>query len=146
MIERTILSFVAVIMLFLTIEKGDKRSIILASGLTLGILVTWLSAPIVQTMGYSIYILTALLISLNSLTLKSVEAGKRASVAAIGLWVFLIHLSALLQLPNAELTRLSTIIPIVLFGVLLYRGLKKSNEFGYVTILSSELIVSLIPF
>lgn len=144
MTERIILSIVAITMLILTIQKGDKWTIILTSGLTLGIMMTWIGIPKVMLSGMAIYMLTALLISFYSLKSRKVLQFKNVSTAITGIWAFGANLFQIMNWPYADELRISMFIPIILFLILLTKGLAKSKDLGYMSILNTEFILRLI--
>lgn len=144
MIERIIISIVSILMLALTSMKGDKKTTLLTSGLTIGILITWIEIPIIITVGMIIYMLTALMISITSIKTKELTKFNQITITMTGIWACGINLFSILHLPYAELVRLSIIIPITLYLINLINGLIRRREFGYMSIMNVEFILRLI--
>ena len=144
MTERIILSIVALIMLALTFKKGDKQTTLLTSGLTVGILITWIGVPTVITVGLIIYMLTALLISLTILRSKKLTKFNRTTIVLTGVFAFGANLFSIMHWPYAGEIRLSMIIPIILYIISLVKGMIKRKEFGYQTIMNVEFLLRLI--
>jgi len=144
MIERIILSILAIIMLVLTARKGDKWTIILTSGLTIGILMTWSEVPAIITSGLVIYMLTALLISISNLRTNELSRLDRATIILTGLWAFGVNLFSIMNWPFAGEIQLSMIIPIIFYLFSLVKGMIRRKEFGYLTIMNLEFVLRLI--
>jgi hypothetical protein len=144
MTERAILSIVALIMLALTLKRGDKLSIVLTAGLTLGIVVTWAGLPTLTTVGLILYMLIGLVVSLYNLKNKELHQLNRTTIVVAGIFAFGASLFSLMHWPYAEEIRLSRIIPVVLYLVSLFNGMIKRKEIGYLTIMNIQFILSLI--
>lgn len=144
MTQRIILSVVAIIMLSLTFKKGDKLSIFLTAGLTVGILFTWTGISIAITTGLIIYMLTALLISLFNMKNKELSKFNQTTVILTGLFAFVANLFSIMHWPYSGVVRLSMIIPILLYLVSLLNGMIIRKEIGYLTIMNIEFILRLI--
>jgi hypothetical protein len=144
MTERIILSIVAIIMFALTLKKGDKVAKLLTAGLTVGILITWTGLPMLITAGLIIYMLTGLMISLSNFKSKELTKLNRTTIIIAGFFAFGANLFSIMHLPYAEVIRLSMVIPIVLYIVILINGMIKRKEFGYLTIMNVEFIMRLI--
>jgi hypothetical protein len=144
MTERIILSIVAILMLSLTLKKGDKQTTLLTSGLTVGILITWSGVPTVITVGLIIYMLTALLISLINLRSKELTKFNRTTIVLTGVFAFGANLFTVMHWPYVGEIRLSMIIPIILYIISLVKGMISRKEFGYLTIMNVEFILRLI--
>ncbi len=143
MTERIILSIVSIIMLALTLKKGDKQSIILTVGLTNGILITWTRVPVVITIGLVTYMLMALMIAMNSLRTKELSKLNQVTIILSGIWAFGANLFSIMHWPYAGEIRLSMIIPIIFYIISLLYGMTKRKEFGYLTIINVEFALRL---
>jgi hypothetical protein len=143
MTERIILSIVSIIMLALTLKKGNKLTITLTSGLTIGILVTWTSDPSMITVGLIAYTLTAFLISILNLRTKELSKINQATIVMTGIWALGANLFLLMQWPYAREIRLSMIIPIIFYVFSLLNGMTKRKELGYLTIMNAEFVLRL---
>lgn len=143
MTERIIISTISLLMLALTIKKGDKQSIFLNLGLTLGILITWINIPIIITFGMVIYMLTALVIAFASLRNKDLSKLKQVTIILSGIWAFTTNLFSIMHWPFADEIRLSMIIPIVFYTISLLNGISKRKEFGYLTLMNIEFALRL---
>ena len=143
MTERIILSIVSIIMLALTLKKGDKQSIILTVGLTIGILITWTRVSVVITIGLVTYMLTALMIAMNSLRTKELSKLNQVTIILSGIWAFGANLFSIMHWPYAGEIRLSMIIPIIFYIISLLYGMTKRKEFGYLTIINVEFALRL---
>jgi len=86
MTEKIILSIISIIMLVLTLKKGDKRTICLTLGLTIGILLTWTRVPVIITIGIFTYMLTALMIAMTSLRSKELTKLNQVTIGLSGMW------------------------------------------------------------
>lgn len=146
MTERIIISIIASITLILTIRKGDKLSIILTIGLTLGIFVTWTGIPIVITIGMIIYMVSVLLISINGIINKELNIMDKILISLIGLWALSANLFSVIHWPYASEVKLSMIIPLTFYLILLGKGIVKKKEFGYLTILNADFLMRLLRF
>ena len=144
MTERIILSIVAIIMLALTVKKGDRQAILLTAGLAIGILITWTGTPVINTVGLIIYMLTALMISLTNFRTKELSRLTRITIVMTGIWAFGVNLFSLMHWPYPEEVRFSMIIPIILYFINLTSGMLKRKELGYLTIMNVDLILRLI--
>lgn len=144
MTVRIIISIVAVIMLALTFKKGNKRSIMLTLGLTIGILITWTGVPTIILIGMIIYMLSALLISITSLRSKELSRFNRTTIILTGLLAFLANLFSIMYWPYAGLIRISLIVPIILYIISLLKGMITRKEFGYSTIMNVDFLFRLI--
>ncbi len=142
--ERIILSFVSLIMLVLTIRRGDKLATVLSLGFTAGVLITWIELPVIKTIGLVIYMLTALLVTITSLNNKEHSSRDQVTMMISGIWAFGANLFSIMEWPYAGIVRLSMIIPIILFLVSLINGLTKRKEIGYLTIMNVEFLLRLI--
>ena len=144
MTERIILSIVAILMLAYTFIKGDKRTILLTAGLTIGILITWVDLLVVIILGMIINILTALMISAISLKNKGLNKLDKTAIVLAGIFTFVSYMFSIMHLPYAEFVRLSMIIPIGFFIVTLIKGIAARKEFGYLTIMNVDFFLRLI--
>jgi len=144
MTERIILSLVAIFMLALTLKKGDKKSKLLTSGLTFGILISWTGISTLITAGFILYMLTGLIISLSNFKRKDLSKLQLMTIVISGIFAFGGKLFSIMNWPYVSLIRLGMIIPIALYLVSLYKGLMKRKELGYATIMNTEFILSLI--
>lgn len=130
-------------MLALTLKKGDKQSIILTVGLTIGILITWTRVPVVITIGLVTYMLTALMIAMNSLRTKELSKLNQVTIILSGIWAFGANFFSIMHWPYAGEIRLSMIIPIIFYIISLLYGMTKRKEFGYLTIINVEFALRL---
>lgn len=137
---RIILSIIAIVMLVLTIKKGDKRTVLLTTLLTVGILITWAREPTIITIGFLMYIFTALLISIVNLKSKGLTRFKRITIVLTGAIAFFSNFFSIMHWPFAGIVRLSTIIPLGLYGFSLFKGMIKRKELGYLTILNADFL------
>jgi hypothetical protein len=131
-------------MLALTIRKGDRESICLTLGLTLGILLTLTRTPIFATVGLIIHMLTSLLISIFNLRHKEFSTFYQLTIILSGIWAFVSNLFSIMEWPFAEEIRLTIIIPILFYMINLFYGMLKRKEFGYLTIINMEFILRII--
>ena len=131
-------------MLFLTSKKGDKMTLYLTVGLTLGIFITWIGIPIIKTVGLLIYMLSGLLISLTNLKAKGLSKMDKLTIILAGLFTFGVNLFSFMRWPYAGEVRLSLIIPVSLFLITLFSGMIKRKEVGYLTIMNVAFILRLI--
>ena len=143
MTEKITLSIVSLIMFIFTLTKGDKWSIILTSGLTIGILITWIGIPIIFTSGILIYMLTALIILISNAKSKEHTTLKKTTLILSGIWGFIPNLFSIMHWPFANEIRLSMIIPITCYLIYLLFG-KKMKELGYLTIINIDFLLRLI--
>lgn len=130
-------------MLALTLKKGDKQSIILTVGLTIGILITWTRVPVVITIGLVVYMLTALMVAMNSLKTKELSKFNQVTIILSGIWAIGANLFSIMHWPYASEIRLSMIIPIIFYIFSLLYGMTKRKEFGYLTIMNIEFVLRL---
>jgi len=144
MTERIILSIISIIMLVISLKKGDKLTIILTAGLTIGILITLTKIPILIFIGSIIYMLTALWIAITNLKRKDLTKLNQVTILLSGIWAFVVNLSSILHWPYAEIIRFSMIVPILFFIISLFYGMIKRKEFGYLTIMNLEFALRLI--
>lgn len=144
MTERIILSIISIIMLVITLKKGDKLTIILTTGLTIGILITLIKIPMLIFLGSIIYMFTALWIAITNLKRKDLTKLNQVTILLSGIWAFIGNLSSILHWPYAEIFRLSMIIPILFFIISLFYGMIKRKEFGYLSIMNLEFALRLI--
>jgi hypothetical protein len=143
MTERLILSIAAIIMLVYTIKRGDKRTILLTAGLTLGILIIWTDILIVIISGMIINMVTALMIVGMNLKNKGLNKLYKTAIVLAGIITFVSNMSSIMHLPYAQFVRISMIIPIGLFIVSLIKGIAKRKEFGYLTIMNVDFLLRL---
>jgi hypothetical protein len=143
MTEKIVLSIISIIMLALTLKKGDKRTIFLTVGLTLGILITWTRVPVIITVGLVTYMLTALMIAMTSLRSKELSKLNQVTIILSGIWAFGANLFSIMHSPYAGEIRLSIIIPIIFYIISLLYGMTKRKEFGYLTIMNVEFVFRL---
>ena len=143
MTERIILSVVALIMLILTIKKGENKSIFLTSGLTFGILITFIDISAVKLTGYIIYMFTALIISLFHLWRGRLSRFEQVTIIISGFYAFVFKLFSIMVWPGLGALIVLSIIPITLYLIALNNEIKKRNEFGFVTIMNTEFILRL---
>lgn len=143
MTERIILSIAAIIMLVYTIKTGDKRTILLTAGLTIGILVIWTDILIVIIAGMIINMVTALIIVAMNLKNKCLNKLDKTAIVLAGIFTFVSNMSSVMHLPYAQFVRISMIIPIGLFIVSLINGIAKRKEFGYLTIMNVDFLLRL---
>ena len=129
MTERIILSIVSIIMLALSLKKGDKQSIIFTIGLTIGILITWSRVPVVMTIGLVTYMLTALMIVINSLRMKELSNLNQVTIIFSGIWTLGANLFSIMHWPYADEIRLSMIIPIIFYIISLIYGMTNCDFF-----------------
>lgn len=144
MTERIILSIISIIMLVIILKKGDKLTIILTTGLTIGILMTLTKIPMLIFIGSIIYMLTALWIAITNLKRKDLTKLNQVTILLSGIWAFVVNLSSILHWPYAEIFRLSMIVPILFFIISLFYGMIKRKELGYLTIMNLEFALRLI--
>lgn len=144
MIERVLLSFIAIVLLALAFRKRDKMSILITAGLTFGILFTWIGIPIVYMLGIIIYLLSTLLILYTNIRKNELSTYNRTTIIVSGVYAFGIKLSSILHWPYAEEFRLLAIIPIILFLISLFKGMIKRKEIGYLSILNVDFLMRLI--
>jgi hypothetical protein len=143
MTERIILSIVSIIMLAFTLKKGDKWTILLTTGLTIGILVTWTRVPAMITVGLITSMLTAIFISLINLKTKGLSKINQLIIVVTGVWAFGANLFSIMHWPYAGEIRLSMIIPIILYVISLLNGMIRKKELGYLTIMNVEFVLRL---
>jgi|SRR5690554_1509962 len=144
MTERIILSIAAIIMLVYTFKKGDRRTILLTAGLTIGILVIWTDILIVIVAGMIISMVTALIIAVMNLKNKDLNKLDKTAIVLAGIFTFVSNMSSIMHLPYAQFVRISMIIPIGLFIVCFINGIAKRKEFGYLTIMNVDFLLRLI--
>jgi len=144
MTERIILSIVAIIMLILTIQRNKKLPIILTSGLTIGILITWTENPMVIMFGMLIYILSALFVAIYGLKNKELLKYEKVIISLTGLFSFTANLFAFMHYPFAYEIGFSMIIPLTLFLVTLGKGMIHKSEFGLMTVLNVDFLLRFI--
>ncbi len=144
MAERIILSIAAIIMLVYTFKKGDRRTILLTAGLTIGILVIWTDILIVIVAGMIISMVTALIIAVMNLKNKDLNILDKTAIVLAGIFTFVSNMSSIMHLPYAQFVRISMIIPIGLFIVCFINGIAKRKEFGYLTIMNVDFLLRLI--
>jgi hypothetical protein len=142
--ERIILSLVSIIILVLTLKKGDKQTIFLTSGLTIGILITWINMPVIIIVGLLIYMLTSIMIAINSLRRKELSILNQLTITLSGICAFGTTLFSVMQWPFAGEIRLISIIPIIFYIISLRYGMTKRKEIGYLTIMNVEFVLRLI--
>lgn len=130
-------------MLALTLKKGDKQTIFLTAGLTIGILITWTRVPAIITAGLVTYMLTALIIAMTSLRGKELSKLNQVTIILSGIWAFGANLFSIMNWPYAGEIRLSLIIPIIFYIISLLYGMTKRKEFGYLTIMIVEFALRL---
>ncbi len=138
MTEKIILLIISIIMLVITLKKGDKLTIFLTTGLTIGILITLTKIPILLFIGSIIYMLTALGITIISIKRKDLTKLNQVTILLSGIWAFVGNLSSIMHWPHAEIFHLSMIIPILFFVISLFYGMFKRKEFGYLSIMNLE--------
>lgn len=131
-------------MLVITLKKCDKLTIILTTGLTIGILITLTKIPMLIFFGSIIYMLTALWIAITNLKRKDLTKLNQVTILLSGIWAFIGNLSSILHWPYAEILRFSMIIPILFFIISLFYGMIKRKELGYLTIMNLEFFLRLI--
>jgi len=146
MTERIILSVVAIAMLVFSIQKKDKQTIFLTAGLALGILITWTGIPLIITIGLIIYMLTALVISISGLNRQGPETVTKVSIVVCGIWAFGSNLFAIMPWPYAGEVKLSMLIPLTFYLILLAKGLIKKKEFSFLTIMNTDFLIRLLRF
>jgi predicted membrane protein len=146
MTDRLILTIVSIIMLILTVQKKEKYSIILTCGLTLVILITWTNVPKLISAGMLIYMIAALLITFYGIRKKEISKLERSIISISGIWAFMANLFVLNHYPYANEVRLSLIIPLILYLILIGKGIMKKKEFGFLTILNVEFLLRLLRF
>jgi len=144
MTERIILSTIAILMLSLIFKKDNKQIILLTTGLTIGILITWTGVPMAITVGSIIYMLTAFLISIFNFRKKGLGIFNRATIILSGFLAFGANLFSIMHWPYAREIQLSMIIPIILYLVSLFTGMINRKEIGYLTIMNVDFILRLI--
>lgn len=144
MTERIILSIIAILMLALTIKKGDKLSILLTAGLSIGILMNWTMIPLIINFGLVLYTVSTLLISLTNIKNNELTKLNRAIIVLTGIFAFGANLFSIMHWPYAEKIRLSMLIPIILYLVSVFNGLLRRKELGYMTIINTKFIMQLI--
>ena len=131
-------------MLSLTLKMGDKKSKLLTAGLTLGILITWTEVPTLIMIGLILYMLTGLVISLSNLNRKELSKLHWMTIVISGAIAFTGKLFSIMNWPYASEIRIIMLIPIALYLVSLFKGLIKSKELGFTSILNAEFMLSLI--
>jgi hypothetical protein len=141
--ERIVISIISIIMLALTLKKGDKRTIFLTIGLTLGILITWTRIPAITIIGLVTYMLSALMIAMTSFRNKELSKLNQVTIILSGIWAFGSNLVSIMHWPYAGVIRLSMIIPIIFYIISLLYGMTKRKEFGYLTIMNVEFALRL---
>lgn len=144
MTEKIVLSTVSIAMLIFTLQKGDKQSTFLTAGLTIGILITWVNVSQIITLGLVIYMLSALMISFLHLRIKNLSKLKLATIILTGFVAFISNLFSIMSWPGFGAIRLILIIPIVLYILVLIKGMIKRKELGYLTIMNTEMILRMI--
>jgi len=144
MTERIIISVVAIVMLALTFKKGDKKSTLLTTALTVGILITWTGVQTVITIGLITYMMTSLLIAIINLRSKGLGVFNRTTIVLTGIFAFVVNLFLIMHWPYAGEIRLSMIIPIILYLISFFKGMLKRNEMGYLTIMNVDFLLRLI--
>jgi hypothetical protein len=144
MTERIILSIVAILMLILTVQRNKKWPIILTCGLTIGILITWTGIPLVITLGMMIYMISALSITIYGLKKKELPIYEKIIISLSGIFSFISNLFALMHYPYAYEMGLSMIIPLILYLVVIGKGMTKKSEFGFMTILNVQFLMRFI--
>ncbi len=142
--ERIILSIVAILMLILTIKRGDKLSIIITTGLTIGVLSVWTGVQIIIGIGISIYMLSSLATVLYSIRNKKMNTLEKLIISLTGMWSLVADISVINHYPYAYTLKLSMIIPIVFYITMTIRGLYKRNEMGFLTILNLDFFIKMI--
>ena len=146
MTERIILTIVSIAMLILTIQKKEKYSIILTCGLTLGIIITWTRIPIIITSGILIYMITTLLITFYGIRKKELLKSEKIIISITGIWPFIAKVFAFNHYPYTNEIRLSMIIPLLLYLILIGKGIIKKKECGFMTILNVEFLLKFLRY
>lgn len=146
MTDRIILTIVSIIMLILTIQKKEKYSITLTCGLTLGILITWTKNPIMISSGMLIYMIAALLITFYGVRKKEISKLERSVISISGIWAFMTKLFVLNHYPYTNEIKVSMLIPLILYLILIGNGMIKKKEFGFLTILNIEFLLRFLRY
>lgn len=144
MTQRIILSVISIAMLAFSLQNRDKKSLFLTVGLTVAVLISWMDSPMVMNVDFFLYTAIALLISFFGLANHDQPGFNRVAMFLICIWSVGIMLAGFIHWPYAGEMRLSTLIPLGLYIILLRRGLFHKNEFPYTTILSTGLFLYLL--
>ncbi len=146
MTEKIIISIIAVLMLILTIRRNEKWSIILTSGLTIGVLFTWAGIPLLSIIGLLIYMISALSIVIYGIKKHELQRIEKIVISLMGIWAFIANLFELNHYPYANEIRLSMVIPLILYIILIGKGILKKKEFGFLTILNVDFLFRLLRY
>lgn len=138
MLERIILTTIALGMFRLTATTKDKLSIFLTAGLTLGVLLTWTRIPRFITIGMMIFMMTALVGALFQIRGLFDRSFIALSLFLLCIMIFLVKLFLILNWPHSGELILGLAVPILLFLFCLPRRIHKRNEFGFWVILVAD--------
>lgn len=144
MTEKIILSVVSIVMLAFTLQKGDKRWVLLTAGLTVGVLMTWCRVKEIMIFAGAIYMIVALIAAIVNVGNQNLTKLDKTTIVSAAVWAFGLHLFSIMHWPYSAEIQLSSIIPIILFAISLPRGMINRKELGYLTILNTEFILRLI--
>jgi len=131
-------------MLIMTIQKRDKWTIVITSGLTLGILLILTGFTISHLVGLGIYTISGLLFIIYTYRSKELPNLERIIIGITGTWVIITCIYKVLHYAYADVIQVLTIIPVICYFILLQRGLIKRKEFGFLTIVNVEFIITIL--
>lgn len=146
MSQRIILSVISLAMLVFSLQKGNKKAMLLTLGLTLAVLAIWMKDPLFVNVGFFLFTAMALVIALFGAPKHDTSLFYKSIIFLIGIWSVVMMLSGLMHWPYYRELMLSILVPLSGYLILLRKGLFHKNEFPYISILSVGLLLDLLSF
>lgn len=141
---RLLLTIVALSLFTFTLRHKDKLSSSIMGGLTLGLLLTSLGMEELYGAGSAIHIIATLLIIVQAMKNKQSSIFWKLMLTFSGLASTYWTLTISEGWAYYSMFSIGLIIPLIIYTVLLARGLYKRSEFGFMTLINLEFLIQIL--
>jgi hypothetical protein len=144
MAAKLIVTLTSFLIFLFTIRKGERLRTLLAGGLIVAFVFTWLPLTVFPFLAHFVYIIIGGVVFYRGVTLTRSEKIVRFSILSHGIFAVVTQSFVLFHLPFSGELKLSLIIPLIVYIIALFHGLKKEKEFETVSIFSIDFVFRVI--
>jgi hypothetical protein len=141
MTHTIIITIVTCLMLIWTLRRNDFWPLVLTLGYCVSILLLWMN---LQEAAIISLITTHVTISIYGFVNTKLTISERIFIGLSGIWSVLPFVFKIWHLPRVNAITITLVIPLALYFIMIYKGLTKKSEFGFLTILNIGIISELV--
>ncbi len=144
MTSQLLLVLAVIFGLFWSIKARDKKSIVITTGLSLGVLLVLTPISYFKTLGLAIYITFSIIAFIYGLTKNGFKPIDRFIISTITLPIFAYWIFALFHFPGANIIKLLMFFPVAGFIIAAFQNQNLKSELGFLLILAVDAITLIL--